>query len=154
MVLEVKPDLQQSLDTRKKLDNKNIFGTVENFVVSVESLALTYQKSKTISCLKQMLLHRSTAAISLFKIKYSIWKGCIKCQCQRQDKYFGFIYPHFVIYFINNQQNTYWIRNQKLWTFWHFLLLFLAYLLSMYPNDGKHYDLWKHTYTLCGNVKC
>ena len=37
------------MDTRKKLDNKNIFGTVENFVVSVESLALTYQKSKTIS---------------------------------------------------------------------------------------------------------
>ena len=49
MVLEVKPDLQQSLDTRKKLDNKNIFGTVENFVVSVESLAQTYQKTKTIS---------------------------------------------------------------------------------------------------------
>lgn len=37
------------METRKKLDNKNIFGTVENFVVSVESLALTYQKSKTIS---------------------------------------------------------------------------------------------------------
>ena len=37
------------MDTRKKLDNKNIFGTVENFVVSVESLALTYQKSKPIS---------------------------------------------------------------------------------------------------------
>ena len=46
MLLEVNPDLEQSLAARQKLDSKNIFGTFEKFVVGEDSISATKQGTK------------------------------------------------------------------------------------------------------------